>query len=192
MSTAAIVALAVVGVLVLSLVLLYNGLVSSRNRCEEAWSGIDIQLRRRHDLVPNLVETVRGYAEHERSVLEATTQARAVAVAATGIGPVGTAEGALSGALGQLRLVAERYPQLKAADNFSALQRQLVEIEDEIQAARRIYNSNVQIYNTRIQTVPGLVIAGPLRFAPRDFFELGDAAAAQPVPVAFEGGTVPA
>jgi LemA protein len=189
MSTGAIVGIAAGVVLVMSLALLYNGLVSSRNRCEEAWSGIDVQLRRRHDLVPNLVETVRGYAEHERSVLEATTQARATAVAATGIGPVGAAEGALSSALGQLRLVAERYPQLKAAENFSALQRQLVEIEDEIQAARRIYNSNVQIYNTRIQSVPGVVIAGPLNFAARDFFELGDAAAAQPVPVAFDAGT---
>jgi LemA protein len=178
-----LVVLIVLAVVVLGLVLLYNGLISARNRCEEAWSGIDVQLRRRHDLVPNLVETVKGYAEHERSVLEGVTQARAAAVSASGVGPVGAAEGLLTGMLGQLRVVVENYPQLRAAENFMALQRQLVEIEDEIQAARRIYNSNVQIYNTRIQTVPGVVLARPFGLAPREFFELGDAAAAEPVAV---------
>jgi LemA protein len=153
-------------------VLVYNGLVRSRNKVDEAWSGIDVQLKRRHDLVPNLVETVKGYAAHERETLENVTQARAAAAEASDPGAVVRAEARLTGALGAINALAEAYPALRAAENFQRLQAELAGIEDEIQAARRIYNSNVQHYNTRAQQFPTLLIAGPLSFAPREFFEV--------------------
>ena len=166
--------LAVLVVLVVGYILINNSLISARNKCDEAWSGIDVQLKRRHDLVPNLVETVKGYAAHERETLTRVTDARAGAVAADNAPPPqrAQAESALSAALGGIRAVAEQYPQLRAADNFIRLQAQLAEIEDEIQAARRIYNSNVQIYNTRQQIFPNSIVAARGDFRAREFFEI--------------------
>jgi LemA protein len=167
----------VIGVLVIGVlwyILTNNGLIKGRNKVDEAWSGIDVQLKRRHDLVPNLVETVKGYAAHEQQTLSRVTDARAGAVAAQNAPPQqrGQAESGLSAALGGIRVVAEQYPQLRAAENFTQLQAQLAEIEDEIQASRRIYNSNVQIYNTRIQIFPNSLVAARGDFQPREFFEI--------------------
>jgi LemA protein len=166
-------------------VLAYNGLVKARYKVDEAWSGIDVQLKRRHDLVPNLVETVKGYAAHERETLQDVTLARLAAVEAGEPAAVERAEARLTSALGGIDALAEAYPQLRASENFQRLQGELGAIEDEIQAARRIYNSNVQHYNTRTQQFPTLVIAGTLSFGPREFFEV-EAPAERGVPqVAF-------
>ncbi len=162
-----------------------NSMIGSRNTVDEAWSGIDVQLKRRHDLVPNLVETVKGYATHEQKVFEETTLARAEAMKAGSIAATQEAEAKLSGALTDLRAVAEQYPDLRATENFQQLQRDLSEIEDEIQASRRIYNSNVQSYNTKIQVFPNSIVAGMGNFGDRDFFEIGDAAEREPVQVKF-------
>jgi LemA protein len=183
-----VIALIVIGiVLLLGLIyiLVRNSMVSSRNRVDEAWSGIDVQLKRRHDLVPNLVETVKGYAQHERETFEKVTQARAAAMAAQGPAQASQAEGMLSQALGGLRVVAEQYPELRATENFQQLSRNLSELEDEIQASRRIYNSNVQAYNTKIQIFPNSLIANSGGFTPREFFEITDAADREPVAVSF-------
>jgi LemA protein len=174
-----VVAIIIIGVLLLIgliYILIRNSIIGSRNRVDEAWSGIDVQLKRRHDLVPNLVETVRGYATHERETFERVTRARAAAMQAEGPAQASQAEGLLSQALGGLRVVAEQYPELRATENFQQLSRNLSELEDEIQASRRIYNSNVQSYNTRIQQFPGSVIANRGNFAAREFFEIEDAA----------------
>src|SRR5262245_54994442 len=180
--------LIVIGLIVLAAiiyVLVRNGIISSRNRVDEAWSGIDVQLKRRHDLVPNLVESVKGYATHEQKTFENVTKARSQAIAASGVEETGKAESALSGALGQLRVVAEQYPQLRATENFQQLQNQLSELEDEIQASRRIYNSNVQSYNTRIQQFPMSIVANQGGFTAREFFEIGDAAERETPQVSF-------
>jgi LemA protein len=166
-------------------VLARNGIIRLRNQCDEAWSGIDVQLKRRHDLVPNLVESVKGYASHEKSTFEKVTQARAAAMQANGPEEAGKAETQLTQALGGLRVVAEQYPELRATENFQQLQRQLSELEDEIQASRRIYNSNVQQYNTRIQQFPGSIIANQGGFTPKTFFEIGDAAEREAPQVSF-------
>jgi LemA protein len=163
------------------LVVTYNGLVKSRNKVEEAWSGIDVQLKRRHDLVPNLVETVRGYAAHERETLVQVVGARADAVAANQPLYIERAEAKLTSALGSLTALAEAYPELKAAESFRRLQAELAAIEDEIQAARRIYNANVQDFNTRIQVFPNNLIAGRMSFTPRTFLEI-DVVADRAVP----------
>ena len=166
--------LAVVVLLVAWLVFTYNRLVGGRNRTQEAWSGIDVELKRRHDLVPNLVETVRGYAAHERGTLDEVTRARAGAVSAAGsgdAGAVGAAEGALTQALRQLFAVAESYPDLKAVASFQQLQQQLTETEDKIEFSRRFYNGNVRDYNTSLQTLPTSLIGGTLGFKPFGFFE---------------------
>ena len=160
-------------------------MVASRNRVDEAWSGIDVQLKRRHDLVPNLVETVKGYATHEQAVFTKTTEARAEAMKAGTVAATQQAEAKLSGALADLRAVAENYPDLRATENFQQLQRNLNEIEDEIQAARRIYNSNVQAYNTKIQIFPNSIIANSGGFTAREFFEIDDGAEREPVQVKF-------
>jgi LemA protein len=171
--------LIVIAAIVVLLVLYYigkrNGIISSRNRVDESWSGIDVQLKRRHDLVPNLVESVKGYAAHESGVFEKATKARAEAMSARGVGETSAAETKLSGALTDLRAVAENYPTLRATENFQQLMRQLSELEDEIQASRRIYNSNVQSYNTSIQQFPGSIIANQGGFTGREFFEIEDA-----------------
>jgi LemA protein len=181
--TAVYIVIAVLVLAVVGYVLINNSMIGARNKVDEAWSGIDVQLKRRHDLVPNLVETVKGYAAHEQQTLTRVTDARAGAVAAEGAPPAqrGPAESALSSALGGIRAVAEQYPQLRAADNFLRLQAQLSEIEDEIQASRRIYNSNVQIYNTRIQVFPNSLVAARGDFKPREFFEI-EAPAERDVP----------
>ena len=172
-----VVAIIVIGVVLLiglTFVLIRNSIIGSRNRVDEAWSGIDVQLKRRHDLVPNLVEAVRGYATHERETFEKVTQARAAAMQATGPAEASQAEGFLSQALGGLRVVAEQYPELRATENFQQLSRNLSELEDEIQASRRIYNSNVQAYNTKIQIFPNSVVANSGGFTAREFFEIED------------------
>jgi LemA protein len=172
-----------------------NSMVGARNRVDEAWSGIDVQLKRRHDLVPNLVETVKGYASHEREVFEKVTEARAKAMAANTPAEASQAEGQLTSMLGDLRAVAENYPQLRATENFQKLQNELTEIEDEIQASRRIYNSNVQSFNTKIQVFPNSLIANSGGFTPRQFFEITDAAEREPVSVSFSdsgSGAAPA
>lgn len=159
-------------ILALAYILIRNSMIGSRNRVDEAWSGIDVQLKRRHDLIPNLVEAVKGYASHERATFENVTEARAAAMRATGVEDVATAESALAGALGNLRVVAEQYPDLRATENFQQLQNNLNELEDEIQAARRIYNSNVQSYNTKIQIFPNSIVANTSGFEAREFFEI--------------------
>jgi LemA protein len=166
-------------------ILIRNSIIGSRNRVDEAWSGIDVQLKRRHDLVPNLVETVKGYAEHEQSTFTAVTQARADAMKAGSVEATQEAEAKLSGALTDLRAVAEQYPNLRATENFQQLSRNLSEIEDEIQASRRIYNSNVQSYNTKIQVFPNSVVANSGGFTAREFFEITDATDREPVEVKF-------
>jgi LemA protein len=183
------VAIAVVAGILVLLVLYYiltrNGIIGQRNRVDESWSGIDVQLKRRHDLVPNLVETVKGYAEHEQQVFEKATKARAEAMSARGVGQTSAAESQLSGALTDLRAVAENYPTLRATENFQQLTRNLAELEDEIQASRRIYNSNVQAYNTKIQQFPASIVANQGDFTEREFFEIEVAAEREPVEVSF-------
>jgi LemA protein len=182
------VVLIIVGVILLIglvFVLIRNSIIGSRNKVDEAWSGIDVQLKRRHDLVPNLVEAVKGYAQHERETFEKVTQARAAAMGASGPAESGQAEGMLSQALGGLRVVAEQYPELRATENFQQLSRNLSELEDEIQASRRIYNSNVQAYNTKIQVFPNSVVANSGGFTEREFFEIEDAAEREAPEVSF-------
>jgi len=179
-----VLALIVLGVLIF--IGIRNSMIGARTRVDEAWSGIDVQLKRRHDLVPNLVETVKGYAAHEREVFEKATKARAEAMSARGVGETAQAEQKLSGALTDLRAVAENYPQLRATENFQQLSRNLSELEDEIQASRRIYNSNVQSYNTKIQVFPNSVIANQGGFEAREFFEIEDAGEREPVAVSFD------
>jgi LemA protein len=163
-----------------------NGIISARNRVDESWSGIDVQLKRRHDLVPNLVETVKGYATHEQAVFTKVTEARAESMSAQSVQDTATAETKLTGALTDLRAVAEQYPNLKATENFQQLSRNLSELEDEIQAARRIYNSNVQAYNTDIQQFPGSIIANQGNFTARQYFEIEDKSEREPVAVSFD------
>ena len=160
-------------------------MVKARNKVDEAWSGIDVQLKRRHDLIPNLVETVKGYAAHEKEVFENVSAARSAAISASGPAEAGRAEGALTGALGRLFAVAEAYPQLRAAESFTELQRELANTEDQIAGSRRIYNGNVQAYNTKIQVFPNSLIAGQFGFTRREFFEIEDPADREPVKVSF-------
>jgi LemA protein len=181
--TVAYIALGVLALLALWSILTYNGLVKVRNKVDEAWSGVDVQLKRRHDLVPNLVETVKGYAAHERHTFGLVTGARAAAIRASSEEELERAESSLTTALGGVRALAEAYPQLRAAEGFQRLQVELSEIEDEIQAARRIYNANVQDFNTRIQVFPDALVARPLAFTARSFFEL-DTPADRAVPAA--------
>jgi LemA protein len=180
-----IVILVIIVLIALYGVMAYNGMVRGRNMVDESWSGIDVQLKRRHDLIPNLVETVKGYAAHERGVFEAVTEARAKAMQAQGPAQQGAAEGLLGQALGRLFAVAEAYPQLRATENFQQLQNELTNTEDQIAASRRIYNGNVQSYNTRIQTFPNSLIAGMGGFTPREFFEIETPADREPVKVDF-------
>jgi LemA protein len=169
------VVLGVAVLLGLVVVSLYNSLVGLRVRADAAWSDIDTQLKRRHDLIPNVVETVKGYATHERGVFEQVAAARSRAMAATTPAEAGQAEGVLTQALGRLFAVAEAYPELKANQGFLSLQQTLAETEDAIAGSRRGYNGVVQTLNTRIQTVPSNIIAGMFGFRPREFFEIQDA-----------------
>lgn len=169
--------LAVVAVLVISLILLYNGLVRLRLQTQNAWSDIDVQLKRRYDLVPNLVETVKGYAGHERQTLESVTQARTQAVALQSAGPAqrAEAEAQLGAAIRGLTVAVEAYPQLQASGGFRDLQAQLASIEEALQGARRYYNAVVRDFNTRVMQFPGSLVAGVFGFQPREFFEAGAA-----------------
>lgn len=163
----------------------YNGLVALRNKCEEAWSGIDVELQRRADLVPNLVEVVKGYASHERSTFEAVVAARNAVLAANGPVEAEAADNMLTAALRQLFVLAEAYPELKAARNFLELQRQLAVIEEDIAFSRRYHNAVVEDFNTRVETFPTMLVARPFGFARRPFFQIdgGERAAPQ---VAFD------
>ncbi len=183
--TAVLIAVGVLIVLALIYILIRNSMIGSRNRVDESWSGIDVQLKRRHDLVPNLVETVKGYATHERETFQKVTEARAQAMQAQGPAESSAAEGLLNAALTDLRAVAEQYPDLRATENFQQLSRNLSELEDEIQASRRIYNSNVQAYNTKIQIFPNSIVASTGGFTQREFFEITNAAEREPVQVSF-------
>lgn len=179
--------IAVILAVVLWFAALYNHFVQLGNRVKEAWSDIEVQMKRRYDLIPNLVETVKGYAGHEKSVFENVTKARAAAMGATDIKNRAQAENMLSGALKSLFAVAEAYPQLRANENFLELQRELSDTEDKIQASRRFFNGNVRDYNILIESFPSNVIAHMFYFTPRDFFELetSESAAKQPVKVQF-------
>ena len=173
---------------ILFVVLMYNGLVRVRNRKDEAWSDIDVQLKRRYDLIPNLVSTVKGYAKHEQETLSKVTEMRTRALAADGVKEKGEAENMLSGALKTIFAVAENYPDLKASQNFAELQRELSDTENKIQAARRFYNNTVQDLNTAIQVFPKNIIAGIFGFKEEEFFELSEEEkekAADPVEVQF-------
>jgi LemA protein len=176
--TAVIAIVAVVVVLVLGLVLAFNGLVKKRNRTQEAWSQIDVELKRRHDLIPNLVETVKGYAAHESGTFEAVTNARAAAVNASATGDpskVAPAENMLTQSLRSLFAVAENYPQLRAVESFLQLQEQLTATEDKLEYARRYYNGSVRDFNIALQTFPRNLLAGPFGFHAASFFESDEA-----------------
>jgi len=168
----ALVVLALVAVPVGAAIWLYNGLVGLRNQVASAWAQIDVQLKRRHDLIPNLVEAVRGYMQHERDLLERITAARTRALAATGAGAVGAAEGALTQAVGGLLAVMERYPDLKANQNVLALQEELVTTENRVGFARQLYNDLVGRYNTRQQVFPANLVASALGFTRAEFFQV--------------------
>lgn len=169
-----IIALIVVGVLVLFLIFIYNSLVRAKTRVDEAWSDITVQLKRRYDLIPNLIETVKGYAKHEKTVLEEVTKARADAINAQGPQEQAKAENVFSEALKSLFAVSENYPDLKANENFKALQDELVDTEDKIQASRRFYNGSARDLNIKIKTFPNILFAGMLGFKPYEFFEVED------------------
>lgn len=181
-----IIVVAVVLLIAFALIGMYNRLVRLRQNVREAWSAIETELRRRYDLVPNLVETVKGYASHERGTLEAVVQARNAAVANTGsIDSQAQTENTLSGALRQIFALSEAYPDLKANTNFNMLQAQLSEIEERIAQSRRFYNANVRDLNTSVQSFPASLIAGNFGFEAEPYFEIDDAAARQPVAVKF-------
>jgi LemA protein len=181
------VALGVIALIALAFVASYNRFVRQRNLVQESWRQVDVELTRRHDLIPNLVETVKGYAAHERTVLEAVTQARTAAVSAATAGPAAQAqtENALVRSLGGLFAVAENYPTLKADANFLALQQQLAETEDRVAAARRFYNGNVRALNTRVEAFPSSIVASLGHFTKAEYFETDDPAVRAPVTVDF-------
>jgi LemA protein len=164
---------------------MYNSLITLRNRCDNGWSQIDVQLRRRYDLIPNLVETVKGYAKHEREVFEKVTQARAAAVNAQTVKEQGQAENVLTGALKSLFAVAENYPELKANQNFLMLQEELAGTEGKVAYARQFYNDVVMKFNMRQQVFPSNIIANMFGFKPRDYFQIEDEVAKGPVKVQF-------
>ncbi|OHA57517.1 MAG: hypothetical protein A2114_00125 [Candidatus Vogelbacteria bacterium GWA1_51_14] len=176
--------LAIAVVLVLWVIGSYNLLIRATNRAKEAWADIDVQLKRRYDLIPNLVETVKAYATHEREAFENVTRARAAAMGAQSVEEHAKAENMLTGALKSIFAIAEAYPDLKASANFSKLQDELSDTENKIQAARRFYNGNVRDLNTKLESFPTNIIAGWFKFAPRDFFELDESQAAAKEPVA--------
>ena len=167
--------LAIVLLLIVWVVAIYNRLVRSRNRVDNSWAQIEVQLKRRHDLIQNLVETVKGYAAHERGTFEAVTQARTAAQQAQGPAAAAQAEGILTQALGRLFAVAEAYPELKASQNFLELQGQLSDTENKISVSRQVYNDTVLTYNNAIQTFPAVMLANSFGFSKREFFEIEDA-----------------
>jgi LemA protein len=175
-----VVAIAIAVLLGLALVVLYNRLVRLRNRVENAWSQVDVQLRRRYDLIPNLVETVKGYAQHERATFEEVTRARTRAQEARTVEEQAEAENVLTAAIGRLFAVAEAYPELRASENFQQLQSQLEDTEDKIRVARQIYNDAVLSYENARETVPTNLVAGMFGFAEKPFFEIEEAAREAP------------
>jgi len=177
--------LVLVGVLIIWIIAIYNSLITLKNRVDEAWSDIDVQLKRRYDLIPNLVETVKGYAAHERELFEKVTEARARAMGATGAKEKAEAENMLSQTLKSLFAVAENYPQLRASENFAKLQDELSDTENKIQAARRFYNGNVRDFNIKIQVFPNNVINSFLNFKQREFFGIENETERKPVQVKF-------
>ena len=177
--TAVIMIVGLVIIVALVAMWMFNGMIRSRNQCDSAWSQIDVQLKRRHDLVPNLVETVKGYASHERGTLNEVVIARMNAVTAGQGGSIpqrAEAEDVLSGALKNLFALSEAYPQLQANQNFLALQEELTSTEDRVAFSRQFYNDAVLKYNNKIQQFPGMVLAGPMKFAPREYFEAEEGA----------------
>jgi LemA protein len=172
--TAVIIVLALIAAVVLFVVSIYNSLIKLRNQVKNAWSQIDVQLKRRHDLIPNLIETVKGYMTHERDTLENITKARSQAVQAEGVGDKAKAEGELTSALGKFNLVVENYPDLKANQNFLSLQEELTSTENKISFSRQSYNDQVLFYNNKIQMFPSNIIAGMFKFNEEEFFEIED------------------
>lgn len=173
--TIGIILLVILGAVALWVVMIYNGLIKLKNRVDEAWSDIDVQLKRRYDLIPNLIETVKGYAAHESKTLEAVVEARNAAMSAQETGDAkaqAEAENMLSSTLKSIFALSESYPDLKANQNFLELQRELTDTEDKIQASRRFYNGNVRDFNTKIELFPNNIIAGMLKFTKREFFEI--------------------
>ena len=185
MSTIFYIISGLVALVLASLVFIYNALVARRNRVEEAWSDIEVQMKRRFDLIPNVVETVKGYASHEKGVLENVTKARTQAMGAHTPEEHARAENMLTSTLKTLFAVAENYPDLKANANFLDLQRELADTENKIQAARRFYNTNVRDYNTMLESFPTNMIGGMFGFLKREFFDLEEEAAREPVKVKF-------
>ena len=178
--------LAVVAVLVIVFIALYNSLVTLRVRVDEAWSDITVQLKRRYDLIPNLVEAVKGYATHEKEVFEKVTEARANALNAQGVKETAETENQFEGALKSLFAVSENYPQLRASENFQQLQAELVDTENKIQASRRFYNGGVRDLNTKLQVFPSNIVGGMIGIKPREFFEVEDRSKVEePVSVKF-------
>lgn len=169
-----VVIVVLVVLLLLGVVWLYNNLVRQRNRVDNAWAQVEVQLKRRWDLIPNLVESVKGYAAHERETFEAVTEARTRAQQASGPAEAAQAEGILSQALGRLFAVAEAYPALRATENFQQLQAQLADTENKVAVSRQVYNDTVLTYHNAIQTFPGVLLAGPFGFTKREFFEVED------------------
>ena len=177
--------LGIIAIIVLWIIFTFNRLITLKNRAKEAWADIEVQLKRRYDLIPNLMETVKGYASHERNVLENVTKARVMAMGAKTTKERGEAENMLGSALKSLFAVAENYPQLRASENFLELQRELRDTEDKIQAARRFYNTNVMALNTKIEVFPANIVAKSFGFKQAEFFELEEEAAKEPVKVKF-------
>lgn len=177
--------LAIVVIGALALIAIYNGLIRARNRVQEAWADIDVQLKRRYDLIPNLVETVKGYAKHESTVFDEVTKARANAMSAKTAGEHAVTEAALSRVLGNIMAVAENYPELRATENFKALQDELSDTENKIQASRRFYNSQVLAFNNKLEVFPTNIIGGWLNFKKQEFFETADAKEREAVSVKF-------
>lgn len=177
--------LGIVGLVLLMGVVYYNKFVKLAARADEAWSDIDVQLKRRYDLIPNLVNTVKGYAAHEKQLLENVTEARTKAMQAGSVGDHAVAENMLAGTLKSLFAVAENYPDLKANTNFLELQRELSDTENKVQAARRFYNGNVMELNATVDMFPSNIVANMFKFGKRDFFELTEEAAKEPVAVQF-------
>ncbi len=180
-----IVILAVIVLVVLAVISIYNSLVRLRNQVDNGWSQIDVQLKRRHDLIPNLVETAKGYMKHERETFEAITKARSAALGAKTVSEAAQAEGQLAEALSKFMLVVENYPELKANQNFLALQEELTSTENKIAFARQNYNDQVLFYNNRIQMFPSNVVAGMFAFTKRDFFQVDSAAERETPKVSF-------
>jgi LemA protein len=185
MSNLLLIILGVVILIILWIIGIYNGLIKLKNRTDEAWSDIDVQLKRRYDLIPNLVETVKGYAAHEKGLFEKVTEARSKAMQAQTPEEKGRAENILTDTLKSLFAVAENYPQLRASENFAKLQDELSDTENKIQSARRFYNGNVRDFNTKIQIFPNNLIANMLKFTAREFFEIENEDEKENVKVSF-------